>query len=179
MPGILCEHCTAACCRYIALPIETPTERSDFDDIRWYLLHENISVFVEDGEWYISILTNCRHVQADGRCSIYAKRPRICRKYTTETCDYHSGDYGWEAHFTCPEHLDEYVRMRFGKNNYLNKKCSQILDNPKKLNNSKSLHTSNNSSGKKTKAMAGARRTAAPAVCDLHGRCLSTLGSAP
>jgi len=116
MPGILCEHCTAACCRYVALPIETPDTRSEFDDIRWYLLHENISVFVEDDEWYISMATPCRHLQADHRCGIYTTRPQICRKYTTENCDYHSGDYGWEHHFTCPEHLDEYMRNVFNKN---------------------------------------------------------------
>ncbi|MBI5865855.1 MAG: YkgJ family cysteine cluster protein [Planctomycetes bacterium] len=113
MPGILCEHCTGTCCRYIALPIETPTERADFDDIRWYLLHENISVFVEAGEWYINIPTNCRHLQPDFRCGIYETRPRICRSYATSDCDYHSGDYGWEQHFTCPEHLDEFVRNYF------------------------------------------------------------------
>ncbi|RMF80705.1 MAG: YkgJ family cysteine cluster protein, partial [Planctomycetota bacterium] len=38
MPGILCEHCTGFCCRYIALPIEEPETRQDYDDIRWYLL---------------------------------------------------------------------------------------------------------------------------------------------
>lgn len=116
MPGILCEHCSGHCCRYIALPIETPTERSDFDDIRWYLLHENISVFVEQDEWYINIMTNCRHLRADFLCGIYETRPRICREYSTDACDYHSGDYGWKQHFTCPEHLDEYVRLHFKPN---------------------------------------------------------------
>jgi Fe-S-cluster containining protein len=113
MPGILCEHCTGHCCRYIALPIETPTDRRDFDDIRWYLLHEGINVFVEEGEWYINIPTNCRHLQPDYRCGIYETRPRICREYSTDNCDYHSGDYGWEQHFTCPEHLDEFVTAYF------------------------------------------------------------------
>ncbi len=113
MPGILCEHCVGYCCRYIALPIDTPTERSDFDDIRWYLLHQGVSVFIEDGEWYINIETTCRHLQPDHRCGIYATRPKICRDYTTENCDYHSGDYGWEHHFSRPEHLDEYVRLHF------------------------------------------------------------------
>jgi Fe-S-cluster containining protein len=98
------------CCRYLALPIETPEDREDFDDIRWYLLHEGVSVFVEDGEWYLYVAADCRHLQPDYRCGIYATRPRICRKYTTENCDYHSGDYGWDLHFTCPEHLDEYAR---------------------------------------------------------------------
>lgn len=113
MPGILCEHCTALCCRYIALPLETPEDREDFDDIRWYLLHENVSIFVEKGEWYISFVANCRHLLPDNRCGIYETRPRICRKYETANCDYHSGEYGWDHHFMSPEHLDEYVRRRF------------------------------------------------------------------
>ncbi len=113
MPGILCEHCTAACCHYVALPIDEPTTRSDFEDIRWYLIHNNITVFVEDGEWFISFHTVCRHLQDDYRCGIYETRPKICRAYTTDNCDYHSGDYGWEHHFTCPEHLDDYIRAHF------------------------------------------------------------------
>lgn len=110
MPGILCEHCTAVCCRYIALPIQTPESDADYEDIRWYLLHEGVSVFVEDDDWYISVTTTCRHLQPDFRCGIYETRPKICRTYSTNNCDYHSGDYGWSAHFTCPEHLDLHRR---------------------------------------------------------------------
>ena len=110
MPGILCEHCVAACCRYVALPIDTPETRDDFEDLRWYLIHEHISIFVEDGDWYISFQTPCQHLLPDQRCGIYDTRPRICRKYSTEDCDYHSGDYNWEHHFTSAEHLDEYLR---------------------------------------------------------------------
>lgn len=113
MPANLCEHCTGMCCRYIALPIETPRTPKDFDDMRWYLLHEGVSIFQEAGDWYINIQTVCRHLQPDYRCGIYATRPRICRSYSTDNCDYHSGDYGWQEHFTCPEHLEEYIlRMR-------------------------------------------------------------------
>jgi len=112
MAGNLCEHCTGLCCQYIALPIDTPKTPGDFDDIRWYLIHENVSVFVEEGEWYILFRTPCRYLLPDHRCGIYATRPRVCRKYGTDECDYHSGDYGWEHHFSAPEHLDEYLRTR-------------------------------------------------------------------
>ncbi len=113
MPGILCEHCTAMCCRYIALPVDKPETKADFDDLRWFLLHERVSIFVEDGDWYVCFQTPCRHLLPDNRCGIYTTRPRICREYDTENCDYHSGDYQWELHFACVEHLDEYVRQRF------------------------------------------------------------------
>jgi Fe-S-cluster containining protein len=115
MPGNLCEHCSGMCCRYLALPIDAPEDREEFDDIRWYLLHKGVSVFVEDGEWYLYMAADCRHLQPDFRCGIYETRPRICREYSTENCDYHSGDYGWEQHFTCPEHLDEYAQEYFSK----------------------------------------------------------------
>ncbi|MFQ5805085.1 MAG: YkgJ family cysteine cluster protein [Phycisphaerae bacterium] len=113
MPGNLCEHCTGVCCRYFALPIDTPEDRQDFDDIRWYLLHDGVSVFVEEGEWYLYVESDCCHLRPDFRCALYATRPRICREYTTENCDYHSGEYDWEQHFTCPEHLDDYARGVF------------------------------------------------------------------
>ncbi len=110
MPGILCEHCTAVCCRYIAIPLDTPETRRDFDDLRWFLIHESISIFVEDGDWYICLQTPCRHLQADHRCGIYETRPQICREYSTANCDYHSGDYNWSQHFTCADHIDDYLR---------------------------------------------------------------------
>lgn len=110
MPGNLCEHCTAVCCKYIALPIETPSTRKEFDELRWYLIHQGISIFVEDGDWYLCVQTACRHLQSDSRCGIYETRPQICRDYSNDNCDYHSGDYGWEQHFTAAEHLDEYLK---------------------------------------------------------------------
>ena len=64
---ILCEYCTAKCCRYFALPIDTPTDRKEFDFIRWYLLHDRATVFVEEGSWYLLVHTVCRHLQDDHR----------------------------------------------------------------------------------------------------------------
>jgi len=111
MPSSLCEHCTAVCCRYIALPIDKPRTRKDFEDIRWYLAHENVVVFVEDGDWYISFLTPCRYLTPDNRCGIYERRPAICRRYRTTNCDYHTGEYKYDFYFTRPEELAEYVEQ--------------------------------------------------------------------
>ena len=46
----MCQKCDGKCCRYFALPIETPEDWDDYDDIRWYLCHEHTTVFVEDGD---------------------------------------------------------------------------------------------------------------------------------
>jgi Fe-S-cluster containining protein len=115
MPSSLCEHCTAVCCRYIALPLDKPTSAEDFDDIRWYLAHENVTVFVDKGQWYISFATPCRYLGQDLRCGIYQKRPRICRGYRTGNCDYHGGEYRYDLFFCEPGQIERYAAERFGR----------------------------------------------------------------
>jgi len=104
----LCEHCTAKCCRYFALPIETPTEFADFEFIRWYLLHDRASVFVDDDVWYLLVHTTCKHLQDDYRCGIYETRPQICRDYTTDACEY-DDDWCYDKYFETPEQIWEYA----------------------------------------------------------------------
>ena len=104
----LCDFCVAKCCRYFALPIETPTVRQDFDYIRWYLLHEGATVFVEEGSWYLLVYATCKHLQHDNRCGIYTTRPQICRDYSTKNCEYED-DWVYERYFETPEQVEEYV----------------------------------------------------------------------
>jgi Fe-S-cluster containining protein len=108
----LCDYCTARCCRYFALPIETPTEYADFDFMRWYLLHDRASVFVEDDTWYLLVHTVCKHLQPDNRCGIYQTRPQICRDYTTDSCEY-DDDAVYDLYFETPEQVAEYMEAKF------------------------------------------------------------------
>ncbi len=104
----LCEFCTAKCCRYFALPIDTPEKFKDYEYIRWYLLHDRASVFVDEGDWYILVHTVCKHLQADNRCGIYETRPQICRDYTTKKCEYED-DWTYDQYFETPEQVWEYA----------------------------------------------------------------------
>lgn len=110
MGGILCEHCTGECCNYIALPIDEPENKRDFDDMRWYLMHEGITVFVEEGDWYVQFRARCRNLQPDFRCGIYETRPKICREYKAGDCDYGGGDYSYDHLFTKPEQIEAYAK---------------------------------------------------------------------
>ena len=108
-PGeCLCDYCSAKCCKYFALPIDTPDSVKDFDFVRWYLLHERATVFVDEGTWYILVHTRCRHLQGDNRCGIYFTRPQICRDYSTENCEY-DDTWTYEQYFELPEQIAEYV----------------------------------------------------------------------
>jgi Fe-S-cluster containining protein len=105
---VLCDHCTAKCCKYFALPIEEPVVKRDFDFIRWYLLHDRASVFIEDDSWYLLVHTDCKHLLPDNRCGIYETRPEICREYTTENCEYED-DWTYDKYFETPEQIHEYA----------------------------------------------------------------------
>jgi Fe-S-cluster containining protein len=110
---VLCEYCPAKCCRYFALPIDTPTSRKDFDFVRWYLLHERATVFVEDESWYLLVHTKCRHLGDDNLCDAYDTRPQICRDYTTKNCEYED-DWVYDHYIETPEQVAEYAEAVLG-----------------------------------------------------------------
>jgi Fe-S-cluster containining protein len=108
-PGeVLCDHCTAKCCKYFALPMDRPTKRKDYDFVRWFLLHDRASAFVEDGTWYLLVNTRCKHLQEDNRCGIYQTRPQICREYTTNDCEFDE-DWVYDQYFEAAEQVAEYA----------------------------------------------------------------------
>ena len=108
-PGeILCQHCTAKCCRYFALPIDAPKIMKDFEYFRWYLIHGRISIFVDGETWYLMVHNVCDHLQEDNRCGIYQTRPEICREYTTDDCEY-DGDGQYDMLFESAEQIAEFA----------------------------------------------------------------------
>ena len=119
-PGeILCEYCTGKCCRYFALPIDTPSKRKDYEYIRWYLLHGRVSIFTEDDDWYLMVHNDCEHLLPDNRCGGYDTRPRICRDYSTKNCEYED-EWTYERYFETAEQVAEYadavLSRKSGKN---------------------------------------------------------------
>lgn len=113
----LCDYCAAKCCKYFALPIDEPTTLKDFDFMRWFLLHDKATVFVEDGSWYLLVHTHCKHLQPDNRCGIYHTRPEICREYSTDNCEY-DDDTTYEKYFETAEQVAEYVEATVGQNEW-------------------------------------------------------------
>ena len=87
-----CAGCSL-CCRYIAMEIDRPEEKKDVEQIRWFLLHKNVWIFIDhDSSWNIQFNTPCEKL--DGHlCSIYETRPQICRDYSVDSCEkYGDGD---------------------------------------------------------------------------------------
>jgi Fe-S-cluster containining protein len=98
----------ASGCGAKTFPRDTPRTREEFDYVRWYLLHEQATVFVDEGTWYLLVHTRCRHLQPDNRCGIYETRPQICRDYSTDNCEF-DDEACYEQYFETPEQLEEYM----------------------------------------------------------------------
>ena len=109
-----CDYCAGKCCRYFALPIDTPDNWKQFDYIRWFLLHENATVFTDDGTWYLLVHTKCKHLDdKTNRCRDYQNRPSICRAYSSAQCEYED-HYVYDQYFELPEQVEEYAEAVLG-----------------------------------------------------------------
>ena len=87
-----CQACGGRCCKYLAIGVDAPTSRLAIENIRWYLYHENVSVFADhDKQWYVEFRTPCRAQDKHQRCTVYEKRPDVCRNYGTAEgdCEYY------------------------------------------------------------------------------------------
>lgn len=102
-----CSACKGRCCTYVTVCIDKPKRRVDRDEIRWFLAHENIQVFVEDKEWYVQFLTRCKHLGADGMCGIYEDRFDVCREHKTEECEMSEGEVDSTV-FTTTEEFNQW-----------------------------------------------------------------------
>ncbi|HEB98504.1 MAG TPA: YkgJ family cysteine cluster protein [Thiotrichales bacterium] len=110
-----CSRCQGSkCCQYITQRIPGPRSKEDFDHLLWQLAHENVQAYKDSDGWFLLINNRCRFLRPDGRCGIYEHRPRLCRDYSNDYCEYDSpAEEGFELHFRNYEELLAYCRKRF------------------------------------------------------------------
>ncbi|MCG3181560.1 MAG: hypothetical protein BIFFINMI_03957 [Phycisphaerae bacterium] len=106
-----CEVCRGRCCSYITVEIKKPKDKVDRDEIRWFLAHENVHVFLEDGDWYVQFYTFCKHLTGEGKCGIYAERFDVCREHSTKECEMSDGDADAVV-FQCTGDFDRWLEEK-------------------------------------------------------------------
>ncbi len=114
-----CKKCNARCCRYYCFQIDSPDTFEEFDNIRWYLMHDNTTVHIDlAGDWYIKVDNRCKNlVEPPGgghACKDYANRAFVCRQLSPARCDFARGHYSYEELFTTPQELEVYARRMLG-----------------------------------------------------------------
>ncbi|MEE8450833.1 MAG: YkgJ family cysteine cluster protein [Thermoguttaceae bacterium] len=110
---VLCSYCAAKCCCYFALPIDEPESWEEFEYIRWYLLHERATVFIEEDSWYLLVHNRCKHLGDDNLCGVYATRPQVCRDYTTKICEYED-EWVYDHYWETAEQVEQYAEAVLG-----------------------------------------------------------------
>lgn len=110
-----CKQCSAKCCRYFALQIDTPTTRNEFQNVRWYLAHNNVAIFIDDGMWFLEVFSECKYLTPDHRCKVYDNRPEVCRDHSSTNCEVDADTIDHEQHFLSMEDFDAYLKCRFKK----------------------------------------------------------------
>ena len=78
------------------------------DDIRWHLLHEGVTLLISADRWMVKFPTRCRALSPDNTCSMYDRRPKACREYSTDDCDYHTEYEGWETDYAEIESVEAF-----------------------------------------------------------------------
>ena len=108
-----CEACNGKCCRYVAVEIDTPETKEDFDDIKWFVSHKNVNVYVdEDGDWHVEFITPCEFLGEGNKCMNYKNRPKICRDYDHEECTFHN-NYEEKHTFRNLKEIEDYIKEKF------------------------------------------------------------------
>lgn len=108
----MCIECGAKCCRHVAIELDRPTNKTDYDYIIWYLKHKNIIVYIDrENEWVIQFNTDCRDLGGDNRCLNYDNRPKICRDYPKghQYCEYESEISPYKVLFTNEKEFIKYL----------------------------------------------------------------------
>ncbi len=108
-----CEKCGGKCCRYVAIEIDRPNTKSGIDHIRWYLLHENVNVFLDHWKkWHIEFHSPCECLDKNGRCSCYSERPKICRQHGCEEGDCEFFDSPYLEYFKSARDFEKYLKKK-------------------------------------------------------------------
>jgi len=118
--GPPCHLCPARCCQYFALQIDAPTTPEEHDQIRWFLAHERVVVWMQEGEWYLEVQNPCKNLQADNRCAIYETRPQICRDYGLPDgdegpCEFFTDDATYELYFDSSQSFEVWSREQLAR----------------------------------------------------------------
>jgi Fe-S-cluster containining protein len=115
MPDNKCGLCTSSiCCTYVTQHIDAPRSKHDFEHLLWQVSHENVKAYKDEDGWFLLFETRCNHLTQQGLCGIYEHRPKICREYTNDYCEFDApAEGGFDLYFPDYETLLRYCKKRF------------------------------------------------------------------
>ena len=108
-----CEKCDAPCCRDVAIPFTRPKNKTEVENLKWYLHFDAVRIFIKSHRWYYTIKGKCIYLSNKNLCKIYDQRPKICRDHQAESCEI-TGKW-YDEMFSYPEELAEFLNKKAKK----------------------------------------------------------------
>ena len=109
-----CDQCNGVCCRYVSTEIDDPDDQLEYENIRWFLLHDNVSVYIDhDDDWIVEFQAKCSKLGEDSKCTYYDKRPQICRDHDIEDCDKFGEGEPHKVRFETVEEFEDYMKKNY------------------------------------------------------------------
>ncbi len=107
-----CSGC-GDCCTYVATQIDDPQSFGDYENLFWYLAHENVAVYIDwEGDWYLEFQTRCKNLTDAKTCAIYVDRPRVCSEFSPDDCERNSREPAYKHLFRSYEDLLGWLQAR-------------------------------------------------------------------
>lgn len=109
--------CDSECCAYVSVYLDPPRSKTAFDEIRWFLAHENVSVYRDhDKQWIVEFKTPCSYMNPDNTCASYETRPEVCAKYAPDICTFNTKGKIYDGvMLRTPKDLDAFLKKRAKK----------------------------------------------------------------
>ncbi len=117
-----CEGCPGLCCSDLEESITKPRTIDDWDNLKWELHFSNTKAFIRNRRWYKLTLGTCIYLDENKRCTIYERRPQVCRDHNPPGCEFYGSIY--DTIFETPEQLDAYIKKE--KRKRKNKKRKSV-----------------------------------------------------
>ncbi|MBW2999039.1 YkgJ family cysteine cluster protein [Candidatus Woesearchaeota archaeon] len=132
-----CFECDSLCCRYLYIQFADPDDHINFESLKWFLFHKNISVIVDNKKHlWIKLDTPCKNLDPETNlCTQYHSRPNICRKHQMKNCEFQGGENDEKRVLNSPQDVIELKKeVRQAKIKEMNKVIELIKKSDKKEN---------------------------------------------
>lgn len=106
----LCEACPSLCCKNLSMRILKPTTKREIEDLKWQLQFDTVRVYVRNNRWYQLVEGSCMYLDRHGRCTVYERRPEVCRRHNPPECEFF-GDY-FDVMISTPDEVEAYLAKR-------------------------------------------------------------------
>lgn len=111
--GDACRGCKAACCRNLAIAITKPRRVHDRELLKWYLHYDTVQIYIRNRRWNLLIKGTCSYLSKKNRCTIYDKRPKICRAHRPDACEI-TGQW-YDTLLSTPGDLEAFLKRKKGQ----------------------------------------------------------------